>query len=375
MRIFGYLKKFGTYSFKERRLSDVDALIFTELGYINFHLLLNDAGEIMLKDITDEQMENKDVFVGSVDAKKNKKMLNLMRKSKRYGRCVVKKVVNVFSHENENQFYAMLIVLPNKNLFIDFRGTDTTLIGWKEDFKVLGEKEIIAQKQAHDYMNEILMTYNGRFYVGGHSKGGNLAFYAAMHLSEVYNHRFIGAYSFEGPGFTTNILDYPSYEMVKTRLIKYLTFNTIIGAAFKDIDRYRVVYSSGILGGHDPFNWQIHGKSGRFRLARDISNSAKRLNGKLMGWIYSLSIKDRLLLVEAFFTIFGDSGTIYDLFRNFFRNLFHMKKSLKGYTDEEHVTLKMIFKTLVGFLFAEKRTRRILIRKNKLKGEEGENDG
>ena len=365
MRILSYLKKIGDKSFKEQRLNDVDALIFSELSYINFHLLTKGQNqEICLKDITDEEMNNKAVFEGSVDAKKNAKMLDLMRKSVRFKDCVVKEVVNKFSVEEENQFYCFLIVLPTKQLFISYRGTDTTLTGWKEDFLLSVYARIRAQVQGEMYLNDILKRYPGRIYLGGHSKGGNIAFYAALNIDHKEHFRLVGAYSFDGPGFKDGIDKYKSTALVKGRLIKYLTFNNVIGSLYGDIDHVKVVYSFGILGGHDPFNWQIVNSTGRFRLAYDVSRSSKRLNRKFMGWLDTLSLQQKLLTVDAFFRVFGSgNNTIYDLAKNFLKNLFTVKKSLAVYSSEEKIEIKKVLRSLLGFMFKEKRMRRRLFLK------------
>ena len=378
MNIIGFIKKYGNLTFREKRLSDVDALIFSELAYVNFELLMEE-GEVekRFSDMKEDKLNDKKVYEGSVDAKKNKILLNLLVKSNRYKNVIVRDVVNSFSKDDENQFYVVTFVLPNGNLFISYRGTDTSLIGWKEDFLLTVYDKIKAQIQAEKYLVSEMERYpKRRFYLGGHSKGGNLAFYAALTIPDNLVYRLIGAYSFDGPGFKQGIKSFRSYEAVKGRLIKYRTYNNVIGAAFTDVDNYRVVYSIGILGGHDPFGWRISKKTSMFRMARDISARSKNFTGRIMRWLESLSMQDRLLTVEAFFRIFDGNDTIYDLFRNFLRNMRAARKTLSVYPEEDRARLKEILKALFGFLFREKKMRKtskLEMKKNEIKDHEGGN--
>ena len=361
MNIIGYAKKYGKYSFADNRFTDVDALIFAELSYINFELFFKEGmTSLKLSELTDDDFKNKAAFQDSVDARPNKKLLKILSSSVRYKDVIVQDIVNKYSHEEENQFYVLTFVLPNNNIYISYRGTDTTLIGWKEDFLLSVYDKIKAQIQAERYAIKELDKFEARrFYLGGHSKGGNLAFYAALNLPDDLAYRLIGSYSFDGPGFKQGIEGFKSYERVKHKLIKFRTFNNVIGSLFTDVSNYKVVYSMGILGGHDAFGWNIVSKSGFFRFARDVSFASKTLNNKFMLWLDSLSIQERMLAVEAFFRIFDKNETIYDLFRNIWRNLFVAKRSLGVYTNEERQSLKQTFKNLFGFMFNEKKMRKL----------------
>lgn len=360
MNITKYVKKFGSYTFIERRFSDVDSLIFAELAYINFHLLVDESHpEIVIKNITNKQFSDFKLFEGSVDAKRNKKLLILMAASKRYQDIIIRDIEYSFSKDNDNQFYAFTIVLPTGNLYVAFRGTDTSLVGWKEDFLIAVYDKIKAQVQAEKYANRVLANNKARFYIGGHSKGGHLAFYAALNLNEEYDTRFIGAYSFDGPGFRDGITNFKAYERNHSRLIKYRTYNNMIGSVYEDVNHYKVVYSNGILGGHDPFFWQIVSSTGRFRMARDVSNSSRKFRNKLNGWLDGLNIHDKFLFIEAFFTVFDGNDTIYDLFKNLPRNIINLRKALSVFSVEEQTRLKNIFRTFIAMLLSEKSMRKV----------------
>ena len=359
MNINGYIKHVKDKSFEELPFNYVDGLIYAELSYINFDLLLGKRDELTFKDIKKEEL-TKEVFEGSVDANKNKIMLNLMRESIRYKNTVVRNAKRTFSKENVNQFFAVTFVLEDETLYLSYRGTDTTLIGWKEDALLTYQETIKAQEQALIYARYALRGKDNDFYLGGHSKGGNLAFYAALNLSLDKSNNMINAFSYDGPGFKNGITKFPRYKNVRNRLEKFLTYNDVIGSFFNNMKRYKVVHSPGLLfGGHDPFYWQVVSSTNDFKYAKDVSKASKKYSKRVMKWLESLTYDDRKLATEALFDVFATNNTIYDLFRNFLKNIISIKKSLAKYSKEEREKLKAIIRRLFGFLLNSSKVKDI----------------
>lgn len=351
MNINGFIKYHKDESFNELPFSYVDGLILSELSYVNLDLLFKKKQkELRLGDISSDELTKK-IFEGSVDASRNKIMLHNMITSKRYQDIIIKNVKRYFSKENYNQFLAFTAVLPNKRLFISYRGTDTTLIGWREDFLLLYKKGILSQEQALKYARYVLRDNKMKFYLGGHSKGGNLAFYTALNLSKEYTSRLIEAYSYDGPGFREGIKDFPSYKLVIKKMIKFRTYNNVIGSIFNNMDKYKVVYSPGLLlGGHDPFYWQINKEHNDFKYAKDTSKLSKKYSARCMNWLESLTLEDRELAADALFTVFDKNDTIYDLLRNFIKNLSKLNKSLEKFSEEQRDKLRVILRRFFRFL-------------------------
>ena len=350
MNINGYVKQYGDKSFQEVPFNYVDGLIFTEIAYINFDRLLKYKDVVVIKDIKERSLV-KALFEGSVDARKNKILLKRMIASTRYGDLKISNVQREFSEKRANQFLAFTITLPDDTLFITYRGTDTTLIGWKED-AFLSFKEIIrAQQQALTYAKNILKNKGYKFYLGGHSKGGNLAFYTALNLPDEKVDNLITAFSYDGPGFKDGIKNFPQYEKVIGRMVKFLTHYDVVGLLFNNMKKYKVVKSPGILlGGHDPFDWRVIGDKHDFNYAKSVAKSSLKYSKRVMRWIESLTYEDRKLMTEAIFDIFDENDTIYDLFKNFIKNLARMNKALEDYTASERERLKGMVRRLFGFL-------------------------
>ena len=359
MNIVGYIKQNKEASYLELPFNDVDGLIFSELAYINFDLLVKDKKELKLSNIKDEELTD-EVFEGSVDYKKNKVMLSLMKEAPRYKDIKIRYVKRYFSKKEINQFLAMTLVLPDGTLFLSYRGTDTTLIGWKEDMYLAFNDTILAQEQALTYANYALRGKDTPFILAGHSKGGNLAFYTALNISKEKLPNLIKAYSYDGPGFKDGIVNFPNYRQVVGKMVKFKTYNDVVGNFFANLRKYKVVRSPGLLfGGHDPFYWQVNPRTNDYRYAKDISRGSKKYSKRVMRWVESLTYEDRELVTDALFAVFGKNATVYDLYRNFVRNLRDLKKVMKRYTKRERKRLKAILKRLVGFIFNTKSVRGI----------------
>ncbi|MCR4910958.1 MAG: DUF2974 domain-containing protein [Bacilli bacterium] len=351
MNINAYIKKFGKYTFEEAPFNDIDSILFTQLVMMSFDYIEGFTGEICLKDITPEMITDK-IFYDSPDRKFNRNQLTSMIESKRFCDLKIIEIKRIFSEEKFNQFYACTIVLPNGDLYIGFRGTDITATGWKEDFVIALKDTYLGQIQGLEYVRYIIHRYRDcNFYIGGHSKGGNIAFFATLHLTTYEASRLIKAYSFDGPGFRRPLEEFPAYKYVKDKMVKYLTYLNMIGSMFYGYKNYKVVHSTGILlGGHDVYYWQVSKKLDGFNLAKDVSPLSKTFSKRFMAWIDSLPQRDRELSAAAFFDVFRSCKTIYDIPTKAPIDLINAKKVLSNYTPEDQESLNRVMKQLVKYM-------------------------
>ena len=371
MNIVGYVKKFGDKTFKELPFNDIDALIFSEISYLNIDLLFTGHRFVKLKDLVIE--DKKEFYYSSVDSFNNRRLFESMMKSKRYGNVKIgygKGNVNLKTNE---QFYALTIILPDKTRFISFRGTDITISGWKEDLLIAFQEGIPSQKSALKYVKEVLKKFDTNFYLGGHSKGGNLAIYSALHMGKRYEKRLIKAFSFDGPGFRSNIYNLDSYRRISNRFEKYLTTHDMIGVIYNKNPNPKIVYSDGILlGGHDLFAWNIKRNEPTFVYAKERSAFSKESEVALMNWLYSEDDDSKEIAVKMVFDILGDSKTVFDLLLNAGRLITNGKKSYDKYPPEQKEKVKEIFKQLGKYYLSAYSPKKFLLQKFKAKKEETE---
>ena len=375
MNILDYLRKYKDKTFEEMPFNEIDSLILSEMAYLNLHLyapLLEDHDFIKLQTM---RIYNEDHFsYGSVDAKKNLKMIDLMKYGERFKTMQIGLCKEKFREGDKSatQFFAVTYILPDDTMYIAFRGTDITINGWKEDFHMVFMDTIPSQRDALTYINHVLERYGDRkFYIGGHSKGGNLAFYCAFNLdNKKWEKNLIHAYSFDGPGFKNGVKDFPSYERVKDRISKYMTHRDWVGMIYNNFRRQAIIVAATgfLLGGHDPFSWHVNLSKIRFvkaRRSRGYKNSELAFNR----WIRKVSDEDKILACDVIFELLKDAKTVYDLPKAVGKVLFHGKEMLSGYSDEEKKrVLKIVKKLLKSYTktdFSYKRAVKKIEKKDK----------
>ncbi len=348
----GYVRIFGNKTFFDKPFNDVDALILADLSYVNFCKLAPSiskphARPFYLKDIPLEKSKSiaKDEFV----ADENVELLTLLKSSIRFRNIGLCYVENDYCLQSEKQFYGMTCILPNGIRYISFRGTDLTLVGWKEDCNMSFQKEIPAQKTAVDYVNKVTTYFDNNFIIGGHSKGGNLAFFAALTMNENLNNRCINAYSFDGPGFYDDELyKTDRYLFFKDKLIKIVPRDSLVGIMLNHTKNARVVDANSLsIFQHNPFRWKIDSKTGDFIYLKERAEQSYINERALSNWLSSLTKEERVLATNAIFELLG--GTQYSLthlIKNFGSTVTNFFKVSKSYSKEEKEKLNDILRRL-----------------------------
>ena len=228
-----------------------------------------------------------------------------MAKSVRFGKCVVRNYVNDIVTEAEQQFAAMEIVLEDGTSYVSFRGTDDTIIGWKEDFN-LSTGVVPAQKRAIEYLQKISEHTDGMLRVGGHSKGGNLAIYGSVMCKSAHE-KILEIYSNDGPGFSREFQELPEMKEMMPKIIRIIPEYSIIGTLLEHEKEPVIVASSskGLLQ-HDGFSWEVQGPA---LVRRDsLNKTALRFIEILHKWIDGMDTEQKRLLIEDLFATLQASG-------------------------------------------------------------------
>ena len=258
-----YLSLHKDKLFKEISFNEVDAAILTRLSYINFNGVLSSKrfGALPLNTVINNLLLMKD-FDTRFHLDEDKKIIEILRSSLRFKDCYVLAYVSDTNREEEKQFSATtfkFVQKEDKFIFISFRGTDGTYTGWKEDFNMVYKDEIPAQKQASSYIKNILrMSSYKKIYVGGHSKGGNLAVYASSTLRSNIKKNIIKIYAFDSPGFSESFLKTKGFLTIKNKIYHYTPISSIIGRLLnKDYISYIVDSKKSLLYQHNLYNWKV----------------------------------------------------------------------------------------------------------------------
>jgi hypothetical protein len=236
--------------------------------------------------------------------------LKAASESERFGGARLSGFVNRIDNENGEQFGALTISYKNAEgedeSYVSFRGTDDSIVGWKEDFDMSFKPVIPSQEDAVRYLEAISARVRGGLRLGGHSKGGNLAVFAAAFAGEDIQRRIIAIYRNEAPGFNRKIVESPQYQAVKSRISTFVPEESIIGQMFEHDDAFLVVKSrnKGMMQ-HDAYSWEV-GRD-NFIYAPGVADSSEFVNKTMNQWIESLSVEQRREFVDSLFGLINST--------------------------------------------------------------------
>lgn len=304
-----YLRDYGDISFAERPMNDVDSLVLCQFAYLKFDGMVPDVREegasVSLQELA-ERPDADALFADERFAKDNRELFAGMLSGRRFHDLKMNCYINVVEKEWETQFAAITYILDDGTIYVAFRGTDETIVGWKEDFNMAFLHPVPGQALSVKYLNMVTRRFSNRFYVGGHSKGGNLAIYSAMNCVPKVQERILKIYCMDGPGFRPEVLAECGYDRIADRVVKLLPHSSMIGMIFEWDNRYRVVESRSFgLAQHDPYNWKI--KDGEFAMVDELDGNTYRLDNTLNEWIISLDEEKIRLFVDTLYQVISAS--------------------------------------------------------------------
>lgn len=289
--------------FDQLPFSKIDGLIFSQLSYLSFDNLVPDFKNrgkgIYLSEIAENE-NYETIFPLERTAERNKKLLNAVAYSNRYGKIRVNYYEDIFDIEKDTQFCAITFVFPNGDACIAFRGTDSTITGWKENFNMLFTSPVAAQKLSIPYVEKVAKKVKGNITLVGHSKGGNLAIYAGTMCNDETKMKIIEIQSFDSPGFTKEFIESEEHLATEEKIAKFIPEESMIGLLLNNRENYRIIKSegSGILQ-HDPFMWQVENDD--FVNGEKLYMRSKFFDDTFNDWVYSSSPEEREKFVEALF--------------------------------------------------------------------------
>lgn len=299
--MFDYIRWRGDIPFSQVPPTPVDMLIFSTLAYVR------------LEGVVTERLQLTALFRVAVktllalpDAEKRCRnendlvLLNAAAESERFGNVRLTYYRDVFIPEEDTQFAAVSYLLDDGTACLAFRGTDNTLVGWKEDFNMTFQDSIPAQRLAKEYVQAFLEVHRVPVRLTGHSKGGNLAVYAAAKSRSEIQGQILEVYNFDGPGFTAPMMTDTGYRNVIPKIRTYVPQSSVFGMLLEREEPHRIIRSSQIgLLQHDPYSWEVLG--GGFVLEESLTADSRFLDRTFKTWLAGMTSEERN---EFFDTVF-----------------------------------------------------------------------
>ena len=341
--IFDYLKEVTYDSIYDRPFKELDVLALTELTYLPFGHIVPQGDttniEVRLSDVA-ELVDRTTNFTVS---HQHLQLVNELAISKRFKNIKLLNYVDEYDPDVQKQFAAMTYRLTLDLYLVVFRGTDDTLIGWKEDFHMTYMDHVPAQKRAASYLQNVMKEFpKGRFLVAGHSKGGNLAAYACSYLPDHTFEQVDAIYSYDAPGLNKAIIETQGYQRTSPKIHRFVPQGSIVGMML-EVPEPTTIVKSRAFGGfaqHDAFTWKVE-RDG-FVTLDQTSPDSQQTDETLKQWVRETSADERKKFFDTFFGIFLDAGitSINDL--TDFKQLAKAKKILQNAQDLDPTEREML---------------------------------
>ncbi len=340
--IFDYLD-WRDIELKKVEFNEIDNLILSRLSYLPLDGIVKNE-EISIKDAYKKYqgLEKKGKFLWDGD----EELFLRLSRSKRFGSMKLTYYVNKIDVIQEKQFSGVSIVMPDETIYVAFRGTDNTIVGWKEDFNMCFSELVPAQIDAVKYLENVAKKYNKKIRVGGHSKGGNLAVYASAFCNSKIKERIINVYNNDGPGFCDRVIKSEEYKNILDKVHTYIPQSSIIGRLLNHEEKTTILKSTqtGIMQ-HDLYSWQVLGD----KFVKDeLTNSSKFIDKTVTNWLKEVKPEQREEFINTLFEILNatQAETLSDIKGQWFKNSITIVNTYKNLNKESK---EIMTKTLSAF--------------------------
>ena len=322
--------------------NEVDSMILARFSYLIFDRIKLEAVETIESISRKMKKFKNDEFNYNGD----KDLITNLGKSIRFKDMLVTDYVKNNDKEIEKQFSAITVHISNNEMYLSFLGTDKTILGWKEDVNLSFMKNIPAQIEGLNYLNKVANKYpNKKMRVGGHSKGGNVAVYAAIESTNDIQERIIKVYNYDGPGFDKKTVESNKNKKIIDKVRTYIPQDSIIGRILEHQEKYQVVQSieKGIYQ-HDIYSWQVLGN--KMVKEEKVTDSSELINETIREWLENTTPEQRKIFFDGVFEIFysTEANTFGDI------NIRNIPAIIKTYRDISEEDRKIIIEMLKIFI-------------------------
>lgn len=309
--LIDYLEKVENLTFDQEPLNILDKVCINEIGYLTYEKWLTASDlkkPINLHDFAEGKELNPDYSF--MVTKERVELAEAMVRSRRFASMSLSNYRSVLDKEVEKQFAAMIFSLPELDYHqLVFRGTDDSVIGWKEDFQLTYSREIPAHRSAMTFLEDHLPNLSGRITVSGHSKGGNLALYSAVQSSTALREKIAELLLLDSPGLMKSLLDKPSYQELKAKITVIRPQDSVVGVMLYWDRPAQLVAAEGIgFAQHNALTWEVDLTTNDFVYVDQPTDLSQRLEETFQEWIETLPNQELKQVCDLVFDTILDSG-------------------------------------------------------------------
>ena len=343
MNYYSFINKYGNVTYKEKKETEIDILLFSQLAYLPMdNIDFKNDKKYSLEEIASNI--DREVFLESLIAQRNAlKLLDTIKSLKRFKE--IKVTDYTYIADSDSQFGAVSFILPNKMVVIAFQGTDNTISGWKEDACLSYMYPTTSQEMAGNFVEKIIGKYKHSVIICGHSKGGNLALVGAMRATVLKKMVIKEIYSFDGPGLRENEFTSLNYKLVRKKLHNIIPNESMVGVLFNQ-ENLDVIKSNevGIMQ-HAATSWQVNDD----KFVRTTKSAlSDNLDKAIYDWLNNYDLETRKLIIDETFGLLEKSNIkrVSDISDNYLRSLFEILKASKTLDNQTKIVIFNCLKLL-----------------------------
>ena len=351
MELLDYLQWRNDVPLSVSPFNEVDNVIFSYLSYIEFGNLLEN-GEVFfdLKEQYEhfcEKHSMEEIKTAGQFTERAPLLLKEMMEGERFLDTKVGYYAVDFDKDQVKQFAALVFLLPDGTNYVSFRGTDKTITGWKEDFLMSCRTETAGAKEAVEYFNKIAPVLEGELILGGHSKGGNFAMYAAAFCKAEHKERILKVYNNDGPGFRDEVIQSDEFQEMLPKILTIAPQSSIIGQLLSNPAKQHVIHSTakGILQ-HDAMTWESEKDS---LVSAELDELSEYTKTTLGSWLESMDDESRESLCTTAFSLIEStkSETFIEFSGNLMKNMETIWKEMGKLPEDKKKEIMNALRNLI----------------------------
>lgn len=333
----------------KNNFNEIDSMILARFSYLRFDKI-KITDEETINTISDKMkyLDNKEFLYNG-----DKELITNLGESIRFKNMKVTDYIKNNDKETEKQFGAVTVHISNKEMYISFIGTDSTVYGWKEDFNMAFMDSVPCQASGKEYVEKIAKKYpDKKIRIGGHSKGGNVAIYSALTIPKEMQDRIIKIYNYDGPGFNKDIINKYKTSSIIKKIETYLPQDSIIGRIMTHEERCTIASSieKGIYQ-HDIYSWQVLGKN--IIKSERLTQSSEVFSKALTNWLDTTTNEQRKMFFDGIFEVIysTDANKFSDIQKDLSANMTKIYKTYREIPEKERKIITDMIKLFVKDYF------------------------
>lgn len=350
--LFNYIQDTANINFENMGLTEVDNVIFSRLAYLNLSAFTGKTIEYAAEHYQAREDDAKNII-------RTKELLEALAKTKRFKFTFIEEVNEIMSEDAGSAFYAVKFKITKDHSYIAFRGTDERITSLYEDAELAYKFPIPSQIAALNFVKEAIRSNNDRLYIGGHSKGGNLALFSFIFLNETQRKKIVRTYNNDGPGFPKELVRLIVKPDIAAKITNLAPEDSIVGRMLETSGEYRVIKSVAVgVSQHNVFTWVVKGVE--FETTKKFSLLSEYIEDTLTAGLNTASGDDMKKAAETIYRIAMNSNikTTKDInpknLKSVIPALIQIADRENNASDEMTAIIKILIKSLLDSIDIKK---------------------